>query len=133
MQWQVQMRAVIAIIVLAANVAGADPFKPPAQVPKAQEHFVRGKQLFEAKQYTDAAIEFAAAAELDPDAKFLLFNLGLARMAGSCKEAVECTQLDAGPPDAAKSAGRDRALRGVATLPSNPAAAGRRRRQRRRR
>jgi hypothetical protein len=96
----------IAMIVLLAGIARAEPtdlFKPPSKLAKAQDRFVRGKQLFEAKQYTDAAVEFAAGYELDPHAKFLLFNVALAqRMAGACKDAIEAyrTFLDAGPPDA---------------------------------
>src|SRR5262249_35550651 len=69
----------------------------------AQDRFVHGEALFDAKQYAEAAVEFAAAYDLDPHAKFLLFNLALARrMAGACKDAIDAYRafLDAGPPTA---------------------------------
>jgi tetratricopeptide (TPR) repeat protein len=85
-----------------ARVAAADPFEPPSAVAAAREHYTRGKALFAAKQYADAAAEFQVAYDVDPSSKFLLFNLGLARrMAGACREAITAYQgfLDAHPPE----------------------------------
>jgi tetratricopeptide (TPR) repeat protein len=99
--WRAMLRA-LAVVVLLQRTAAADPFEPPPSGPQAQEHYLRAKTLFGAKQYADAAAEFAAAYELDPGAKFLLFNLGLARrMAGACREAIDAYRafLDAHPPD----------------------------------
>jgi len=116
---------IVASLVALAPHAGAEPvrFEPPASVEAAQARYLRGKKYFEAKQYAVAGDEFAAAYQLDPQAKFLLFNLGVARrMAGACKEAIEAyrTLLDAGPPkQLADNAqvGIDRCEKIVATLP----------------
>src|SRR5258706_3124845 len=83
-------------------VAGGDPFQPPWPVPAAQDHYVHAKQLFADKSYQAAAGEFANAYELDPSAKFLLFNLGLAqRMANACLAAIASYRefIAAHPPD----------------------------------
>src|SRR4051812_10372666 len=95
-------RAALISLLLVARAATADPFEPPSAVSAAQDRYTRGKALFAAKQYADAAVEFQAALDLDPSSKFLLFNLGLARrMAGACHEAITAYQqfLDAGPPE----------------------------------
>src|SRR5439155_21775841 len=79
----------LVIVACLAHVARANPFEPPSPVAEAQSHYVHGKSLFAAKQYAQAATEFAAAYDLDPSATFLLFNLGLAqRMADHCDDAV---------------------------------------------
>jgi tetratricopeptide (TPR) repeat protein len=83
-------------------VASGDPFQPPSAVADAQEHYVHAKQLFADKSYAAAADEFAKAYELDPSAKFLLFNLGLAqRMASACPAAIASYRefIAAHPPD----------------------------------
>jgi tetratricopeptide (TPR) repeat protein len=115
---------VASLVVLHAH-ARAEPvrFEPPSSVEAAQNRYLSGKKYFEAKQYAVAADEFAAAYQLDPQAKFLLFNLGLARrLAGACQEAIEAyrTLLDAGPPKqlaANTQVGIDRCEKIVATLP----------------
>ena len=95
-------------------------------VEQAQTRYVRAKKLFQTKQYAAAAEEFAAAYELDPQSKFLLFNLGVARrMAGSCQGAIEAYRafLAAGPPgqlgDNARI-GIERCEKIVASLPPAP-------------
>ncbi len=63
--------------------------------------YLRGKQLYAAKNYAAAGDEFAAAYAIDPDSKFLLFNVALARrMAGDCREALTAyrTFVAARPP-----------------------------------
>jgi len=115
---------VASLVVLHAH-ARAEPvrFEPPSSVEAAQNRYLSGKKYFEAKQYAVAADEFAAAYQLDPQAKFLLFNLGLARrLAGACQEAIEAYRalLDAGPPKqlaANAQVGLDRCEKIVATLP----------------
>jgi tetratricopeptide (TPR) repeat protein len=98
----VRALAVTCVLAFAPGVAHADPFEPPSSVAAAQDHYTRGKALFAAKQYADAAAEFQSALELDASAKFLLFDLALARrMAGACRDAVTAYQtfLDAHPPE----------------------------------
>jgi tetratricopeptide (TPR) repeat protein len=115
-------------LLCAARVTHADPFEPPASLPQAQDHYTHGKSLFRAKQYADAAAEFAVAYQIDPSAKFLLFNLALARrMAGSCADAVVSYEqfLAAGPPQAlAKNAqtGIERCKEAIAQEPPPTAA-----------
>lgn len=124
MSWLHTATIVASLIVFHAH-ARAEParFEPPSPVAAAQARYVSGKKYFEAKQYAVAADEFAAAYQLDPQSKFLLFNLGLARrLAGSCKEAIEAYRalLDAGPPkQLAGNAqiGIDRCAKIVAMLP----------------
>jgi len=95
----------LVLLVVQVGTGHAEPaprFKPPSAVAAAQARFRHGEKLFDAKRYDDAAAEFAAAYELDPEAKFLLFNLGLARrLAGACPQAIEAYRqfLDAKPPD----------------------------------
>lgn len=116
------------MVVLAclAGSAGADPFEPPSSVAAAQEHYLRGKSLYASKHYPEAAGEFAAAIALDPDAKFLLFDLGLAqRMAGDCSDAIAAYQsfLDAGPPAAYADSARigiERCQRALTAPPVTP-------------
>ena len=116
---------VLATLLALHAQASADPvrFDPPSPVEAAQARYARGKKYFEAKQYAVAADEFAAAYQLDPQSKFLLFNLGVARrMAGACKEAIEAYRafLDAGPPAQLASnaqVGIERCEKIVATLP----------------
>lgn len=130
MSWLRAAMLVASLIVFHAH-AHADPpirFEPPSQVEAAQARYQRGKKYFEAKQFAVAADEFAAAYQLDPQSKFLLFNVGLARrMAGACKEAIAAYRalLDANPPQKLAEntrAGIDRCEKIVATLPepSNP-------------
>jgi len=98
--WTVS-RSVLIVACLVA-LAAADPFEPPSHVAAAQQHYLEGKRLFAAKQYAEAVAEFAQAVDLDPDAKFLLFDLGLARrMAGACDQAIVAYRafLDARPPE----------------------------------
>ncbi len=93
-------------IVVAARVllasAGPVSFEPPSRVRGAQAHFKRGTELFDANDFATAATEYAAAYALDPDAKWLLFNLAVARRkANACPEAIEAYDafIAAGPPD----------------------------------
>jgi len=125
----VRLRRLAIVLLVWSGVAGADPaprFDPPASVEQAQARYVRGKELFGAKQYAAAAEEFAAAYELDPQAKFLLFNLGVARrMAGSCTAAIEAYRafLAAGPPERLAGNARvgiERCEKIVASLPPAP-------------
>lgn len=116
---------IVATFVVLHAHARAEPvrFEPPSSVEAAQNRYLSGKKYFEAKQYAVAADEFAAAYQLDPQAKFLLFNLGLARrLAGACQEAIEAYRalLDANPPKqlaANAQVGIDRCEKIVATLP----------------
>jgi tetratricopeptide (TPR) repeat protein len=92
----------VLIVACLVGLATADPFEPPSHVVAAQQHYLEGKRLFAAKQYAEAVAEFAQAVDLDPDAKFLLFDLGLARrMAGACDQAILAYRafLDAQPPE----------------------------------
>src|SRR6185437_14033419 len=104
----------LAIVAALGGVARADRFEPPASVPAAQDRYLHGKSLFAAKQFTEAANEFAAAYQLDSDAKFLLFDIALAhRMAGRCDDAIAAYRafVDAHPPEqylAAAKIGIDR-------------------------
>ncbi len=124
MSW-LRVAMIIASLVVLHAPARAEPvrFEPPSPIEAAQNRYLSGKKYFEAKQYAVAADEFAAAYLLDPQAKFLLFNLGLARrLAGACKEAIEAYRalLDAGPPKqlaANAQVGLDRCEKIVATLP----------------
>jgi len=124
MSWLAAATIVASLVVFQAQ-ARAEPvrFEPPSPVAAAQASYLRGKKYFEAKQYSAAADEFAAAYQLDPRSKFLLFNLGVARrMAGACKEAIEAYRalLDASPPkQLADNAqvGIERCEKIVATLP----------------
>jgi tetratricopeptide (TPR) repeat protein len=119
---------IVAVALSVAVTARADAprFEPPAAIDAAQQRYERGKKLFEAKQYAAAASEFAAAYELDADAKFLLFNLGLARrMAGACKESIDAYRafLDANPPRRSADNARvgiERCEKIVASLPPTP-------------
>jgi len=99
------MRLAVLLLVLHAAPVYADTptFTPPAKSAKAQARFRRAEKLFDGKRYDEAAVEFAAAYELDPDAKFLLFNLAVARrLAGKCEQAIDAYRdfLAAKPPDA---------------------------------
>src|SRR5438477_183063 len=97
--------AVIVIVIAIGRVARGEPearFKPPSPVAEAQARFDEGAKLFEAKHYAEAAAAFAAAYELDPPSKFLLFNVAVARrMAGTCRESIAAYRafLEANPPD----------------------------------
>lgn len=121
--------ASLVLTLVLIGVARAEPdirFEPPSSVDAAQERYERGKKLYQAKQYASAALEFAAAYELDAHAKFLLFNLGLARrMAGACKEALVAYRafLEANPPDPAASNARigiERCEQVISSLPPAP-------------
>ena len=123
------VRATLILPFFGLSLAHAEPaarFEPPSPVDKAQAHYVRGKQFFDAKQYSVAAAEFAAAYELDPQSKFLLFNLGVARrMAGACKESIEAYRafLEAAPPHLAATNARvgiERCEKVIASLPPSP-------------
>lgn len=124
-----RLRIVALALMLLPLRVQADPdarFEPPSTVDAAQARYLRGKKLFQAKQYAAAADEFSAAYGLDPQAKFLLFNLGVARrMAGSCQAAIDAYRafLDAEPPaelgDNAKI-GIERCEAIVASLPPPP-------------
>lgn len=122
-----RMLRCIAIVAALHGAARADTFQPPASVPQAQDRYVHAKSLFATKRFADAASEFAAAYQLDPDAKFLLFDVALAqRMAGACSEAIAAYRafLDANPPDqyaAAAHVGIERCEH--ASPPSAPAPA----------
>jgi len=124
MAWR-SLATIVAILIVFDADARAEPvrFEPPSPIEAAQARYVRGKQYFEAKQYAVAADEFAAAYQLDPQSKFLLFNLGVARrMAGACKEAIEAYRalLDAEPPKQLATnaqVGIERCEKIVATLP----------------
>ena len=102
LQWLPAVSRSVLIVACLVGLAAADPFEPPSHVAAAQEHYREGKRLFAAKQYAEAATEFARAVDLDVDAKFLLFDLGLAhRMAGSCEQALAAYRafLAAQPPE----------------------------------
>ena len=93
-------------IVLAARVvlasAGPVSFEPPSRVREAQAHFKRGTELFDAFDFANAATEYAAAYALDPDAKWLLLDIAIARRkANACPEAIEAYDafIAAGPPE----------------------------------
>ena len=95
--------AIAFAIVCSVRLATANPFAPPVSVPDAQSHYLRGKALFNDKRFDAAAAEFATAYQLDSSAKFLLFNLALARrMQAACPEAIAAYELfiAAGPPEA---------------------------------
>jgi hypothetical protein len=65
--------------------------------------YLRARQLYADKKYGEAGDEFAAAYAIDPDSKFLLFNVALSRrMQGECREALTAyrTFLAANPPTA---------------------------------
>jgi tetratricopeptide (TPR) repeat protein len=83
-------------------LAGPPSFKPPSRVPAAQAHFRRGTTMFDARDYANAATEYAAAFELDPDAKWLLLDVAIARRkANACPEAIDAYNafLATTPPD----------------------------------
>jgi hypothetical protein len=126
---------VLAVSVVVATPAAADRFAPPATDTAAQQHYLHAKELFHVQQFAEAATEFAAAYELDHDAKFLVYNLAVAqRMAGACAQAIDAYRefLAAHPPaDQAANAqtGIDRcqqliAARPVAEPPLVPPATG---------
>lgn len=94
----------VAIVVAWTGTALAGPpsFKPPSHVPEAQAHFRRGTTMFDAHDYANAAIEYAAAYQLDPDAKWLLLDVAIARRkANACPEAIDAYNafLATTPPD----------------------------------
>jgi hypothetical protein len=124
-----RLRAAVIVMLVLRVRAHADPetrFEPPSQVEAAQARYERGKKLFQAKQYAAAADEFAAAYDLDQQAKFLLFNLGVARrMAGSCRSAIDAYRafLAADPPTKLgenAQIGIERCEKIVASLPPAP-------------
>ncbi|HEY1557215.1 MAG TPA: hypothetical protein VGF94_20405 [Kofleriaceae bacterium] len=105
-------RAIVAVVVAHAAVAAAGPnsFEPPAHVRAAQQHFERGNALFDANDFAGAAVEYAAAYQLDSDAKWLLFDIATAqRHANACAEAIDAYDqfLAAEPPDDEASRARD--------------------------
>ena len=98
------IRRIVVAIACMQSVALAGPasFKPPSRVPEAQAHFRRGTAMFDARDFANAAIEYAAAFDLDPDAKWLLLDVAIARRkANSCPEAIDAYNafLAANPPD----------------------------------
>src|SRR5258706_4034935 len=94
---------VIVIVIAIGRVGHGEPrFKPPSPVAEAQARFDEAAKLFETKHYAEAATAFAAAYELDPQSKFLLFNVAVARrMAGACRESIDAYRafLEANPPE----------------------------------
>ncbi len=107
-----KLRIAAVLLVAHAAVAAAGPisFTPPSRVPDAQTHFKHGTALFDAHDYANAAIEYAAAYELDPDAKWLLLDIAIARRkANACPEAIDAYDafLAAGPPDDQVEKARD--------------------------
>jgi hypothetical protein len=85
------LRLVGVLLLAVSRPAHADGprFEPPSPVDAAHQLYARGKQLYAEKKFKAAGDEFAAAYAIDPDSKFLLFNIALARrMAGECREAV---------------------------------------------
>lgn len=94
--------AVVLIVHVAAAAAGPPSFKPPSRIRAAQDHFQRGTTQFDAHDYSGAATEYAAAYALDPDAKWLLLDIAIARRkALACPEAIDAYKafLAENPPD----------------------------------
>ena len=92
------------VLVARALLATAGPasFEPPSRVRDAQAHFKRGTEMFDAHDFANAATEYAAAYALDPDAKWLLLDIAIARRkANACPEAIEAYDafIAAGPPE----------------------------------
>jgi tetratricopeptide (TPR) repeat protein len=85
-------RTLVAVVAVHTAVAAAGPlsFKPPSHVRVAQQHFQHGTKLFDAQDYAGAAVEYAAAYQLDSDAKWLLYDIATAqRKANACAEAID--------------------------------------------
>jgi tetratricopeptide (TPR) repeat protein len=68
-----------ALLALSPRVQGAEPAEPLPGSPAAaaREHFDRAQELYRIGSYRDAIEELEAARALDPNAKELVFNLGV--------------------------------------------------------
>ena len=66
----------LAAAALAATPAYADRPTKEAQS-DAQVHFKRAKEMYQAGSYKDAIVELEEARKLDPEARDLVFNLGV--------------------------------------------------------
>jgi tetratricopeptide (TPR) repeat protein len=81
----------------------APPGEPPAPSdPKAaaQQHFVRAKELYQSGSYKEARAELEAARALDPQAKDLVFNLGIVdERLGRLDDALKAFRLYVDMPD----------------------------------
>jgi tetratricopeptide (TPR) repeat protein len=67
---------------------------PPEAAARAREHFQKGRDLYQAGSYREAIPELEAARELDPNAKDLVFNLGVVHeKLGNIDEALKFFKL----------------------------------------
>ncbi len=75
--------AVLALAIASASAPSAraqgpaTPPTPPAAQAKAEEHYKRARELYSQGSYREALGELEAARALDPNAKELVFNLGV--------------------------------------------------------
>jgi tetratricopeptide (TPR) repeat protein len=67
----------VAAIAAAPRAARAAEETSPANVAAARRHFERGRAHYSQGEYREAITEFEAAHTLDPNAKDLVFNLGV--------------------------------------------------------
>jgi tetratricopeptide (TPR) repeat protein len=70
-----QVGVIVTFVALGSPSYAADT--PAAESAKAAVHFEKAKELYEAGAYSDARRELKEARQLDPQAKDLVFNLGV--------------------------------------------------------
>lgn len=96
---------------------------------KAQEHFQRAKELYQAGKYEGAIAELEVARSLDPDAKDLVINLGIVHeKLGKYDEAIDHlkTYLEmegVTPAERTKAAGMIKRIEGAKRSAPSPSAA----------
>jgi hypothetical protein len=94
------------------------PPTPPAAQQKAEEHYKRARELYSQGSYREALGESEAARALDPNAKELVFNLGVVNeKLGHFDDALRWfrtyTQMDVTPQEKQKADGFIKRLEGA--------------------
>ncbi len=102
----------------ASSAASAEPSVSPANHAAAQVHFKKAKELYQSGAYHEAAAELEAALVLDPNAKELVFNLGvvderLGRIDDSLTQFHKYQTLDLTPAERTRSDNYVRRLEGA--------------------
>lgn len=113
-------------VALVPSFANAAPLEAPGEVVpapteaqiKAQEHFKRARELYQVGTYREAQAELEAALALDPNAKDLLFNLGIvSEKLGKFDDALRYfrryTEMDLSPAEKQRADGFIKRLEGA--------------------
>ena len=123
-----QLALVVAAAVLIPSIAHADPPKAtsPEAAAAAKVHFAHARELYQQGAYREAIGELDAALALDPNAKDLVFNLGvvhekLGDLEDALKYFVRYEQMDLDPQERAKADAYVKRLQGARHEVEKPA------------